>query len=80
MSAVNEENSQFLYTQCCSIFSISIVSKVWLSLAAARNDRHPQSLTENMGGRSVHQEPTLLQVTEQAREILHRLGWTEYFN
>jgi hypothetical protein len=33
-----------------------------------------------MGGRSVHREPTLLQVTEQAREILHRLGWTEYFN
>jgi hypothetical protein len=33
-----------------------------------------------MGGRSVRREPTLLRVTEQAREILHRLGWTEYFN
>jgi hypothetical protein len=33
-----------------------------------------------MGGRSVRREPTLLQVTEQAREILHHLGWTEYFN
>jgi hypothetical protein len=28
----------------------------------------------------VHREPTLLQVTEQAREILHHLGWMEYFN
>jgi hypothetical protein len=33
-----------------------------------------------MGGRSVRREPTLLQVTEQAREILHCLGWTKYFN
>jgi hypothetical protein len=33
-----------------------------------------------MGGRSVRREPTLLQVTEQAREILHHLGWMEYFN
>ena len=33
-----------------------------------------------MGGRSVCREPTLLQVTEQAREILHCLGWTEYFS
>jgi hypothetical protein len=33
-----------------------------------------------MGGRGVRREPTLLQVTEQARDILHRLGWTEYFN
>jgi len=33
-----------------------------------------------MGGRSVHRDPTLLRVTEQAREILHHLGWTEYFN
>jgi hypothetical protein len=33
-----------------------------------------------MGGRSVRWEPTLLQVTEHAREILHHLGWTEYFN
>jgi hypothetical protein len=32
-----------------------------------------------MGGRSVRREPTLLQVIEQAREILHHLGWTEYF-
>ena len=33
-----------------------------------------------MGGRSVRREPALLHVTEQAREILHRLGWTKYFN
>jgi hypothetical protein len=33
-----------------------------------------------MGGRGVRREPTLLQVTKKAREILHRLGWTEYFN
>jgi hypothetical protein len=33
-----------------------------------------------MGGRSVCRELTLLQVTEQAREILHRLGWTKYFS
>jgi len=33
-----------------------------------------------MGGRSVHQEPTLIQVIEQARTILHHLGWTYYFN
>jgi hypothetical protein len=33
-----------------------------------------------MGGRSVRRESTLLRVTEQAREILHRLGWTEYFS
>jgi hypothetical protein len=33
-----------------------------------------------MGGQSVHREPTLLQVTEQAREILHQLGWAEYLN
>jgi hypothetical protein len=33
-----------------------------------------------MGGQSVRREPTLLQVTEQAREILQHLGWTEYFN
>jgi hypothetical protein len=54
--------------------------KSWLSEVAARNDSRPHLLTENMGGRSVRREPTLLQVTEQAREILHRLGWTEYFN
>jgi hypothetical protein len=29
-----------------------------------------------MGGRGVHREPTLLQVTKQARDILHWLGWT----
>jgi hypothetical protein len=33
-----------------------------------------------MGGRSVHRESTLLQITEQAREILHRLGRIEYFS
>jgi hypothetical protein len=33
-----------------------------------------------MGGQSVCREPTLLQVTDQAREILHCLGWTKYFN
>ena len=33
-----------------------------------------------MDGQSVHREPTLLQVTEQAREVLHCLGWTKYFN
>jgi hypothetical protein len=33
-----------------------------------------------MGGRGVHREPTLLQVIEKAREILHCLGWLEYFN
>jgi hypothetical protein len=33
-----------------------------------------------MGGISVHREPTLLQVIEQAREILHHLEWTEYFS
>jgi hypothetical protein len=33
-----------------------------------------------MGGKSVCREPTLLRVTEQAREILHCLGWTKYFN
>jgi hypothetical protein len=33
-----------------------------------------------MGGQSVHREPTLLQVTKQAIEILHRLRWMEYFN
>jgi len=33
-----------------------------------------------MGGRSVCRELTLLHITEQAREILHRLGWTKYFS
>jgi hypothetical protein len=33
-----------------------------------------------MGGRGVRREPTLLKLTEQARDILHQLGWMEYFN
>jgi hypothetical protein len=33
-----------------------------------------------MGGKGVCREPTLLRVIEQKREILHHLGWTEYFN
>jgi hypothetical protein len=33
-----------------------------------------------MGGISVRREPNLIQVTEQARNILQCLGWTEYFN
>ena len=33
-----------------------------------------------MGGRSICHEPTLLQVIDQSREILHHLGWTQYFN
>jgi hypothetical protein len=33
-----------------------------------------------MGGQSVRREPTLLQVIEHAREILHRMGWMDYFN
>jgi hypothetical protein len=33
-----------------------------------------------MGGRGVHREPTLLNLIEQVRDILHQLGWTDYFN
>jgi hypothetical protein len=33
-----------------------------------------------MGGKSVHREPTLLQIIEQAIEMLHHLGWTKYFS
>jgi hypothetical protein len=37
-------------------------------------------LQKTWAGRSIRREPTLLQVTDQAREILHHLGWTKYFN
>jgi hypothetical protein len=33
-----------------------------------------------MGGRGVQTDPTLLNITEKARDILHQLGWMEYFN
>jgi hypothetical protein len=33
-----------------------------------------------MGGRGVRREKTLLQVIEKARDILHQMGWTDYFN
>jgi hypothetical protein len=33
-----------------------------------------------MGGKGVHREPTLLKIIEQAKDILHQLGWMEYFN
>jgi hypothetical protein len=33
-----------------------------------------------MGGRGVRREPTLLKITEKARDILHQLGWMKYFN
>lgn len=32
-----------------------------------------------MGGRTVHQEPLTLAVSDEAREILARIGWTTYF-
>ena len=28
----------------------------------------------------MHRDPTLLNITEKARDILHQLGWMEYFN
>ena len=33
-----------------------------------------------MGGRGVRREITLLNIKEQVRDILHQLGWMEYFN
>jgi hypothetical protein len=33
-----------------------------------------------MDRRGVHRDPTLLNITDQARDILHQPRWTEYFN
>jgi hypothetical protein len=68
---------------CCSvIFTISsnFLSQAGLTSFTGGNDSCADLFTEDMGGRSILREPTLLQVTDQAREILHHLGWTQYFN
>jgi len=33
-----------------------------------------------MGGRSIHNEPQVLMVSDAAREILARAGWIVYLN
>jgi hypothetical protein len=64
---------------CCSVNFIifsNFFSQAILTKFAVGNDSCADLFTEDMGFR----EPTLLQVTDQSREIIHRLGWTQYFN
>ena len=55
-------------------------SQAHLTKFVVGNDSCVDLFIEYMGGWRIHHEPTLLQVTDQASEILHRLWWMQYFN
>ena len=68
---------------CCSVtFTISsnFFSRASLTKFVVGNDSCDDLFIEDMGGQSIHREPTLLQVNDQEREIIHHLGWMQYFN
>jgi hypothetical protein len=68
---------------CCSVIatiSSNIFSQDGLTKFLVGNDRGDDMFAKSMSDQRIHREPTLLQVIDQAREIIHRLEWTEYFN
>jgi hypothetical protein len=82
MITINGEIFISIYICCSKIFIISsnIFSLDGLTKFVVGNDSCADLFIEDMGGRSIHRGPILLQVTEQEREIIHHLGWREYFN
>jgi hypothetical protein len=82
MITINGKIRISIYHCCFVIFTIFSIffSRAGLTKFAVGNNSCVDLFTEDMGGRSIRHEPSLLQVTNQAKEILLHLGWTNYFN